>query len=194
MDVILMERVEKLGQMGQIVKVRPGYARNFLIPRGKALRATKGALAAFDQRRAQLEADNLERRDEAARLKAEIDGRSVVLIRQASETKQLYGSVTARDVADAFTADGVTIDRRQVRLDQPIKTLGLYDIRVALHPEVDVTLQINVARSHEEADIQAGRAAPPRDDDEEEEELEGEEALPDLADIIEQELAESERA
>jgi large subunit ribosomal protein L9 len=191
MDVILLERVEKLGQMGEIVKVRPGHARNFLIPQGKALRATKSAKDAFEQRRAQLEAQNLERKREAEDMKTRIEGQSVVLIRQASEMKQLYGSVSARDIAEAFSGEGITLDRRQVRIDHPIKTLGVYDVRVALHPEVDTTLRVNVARSMEEADVQAGKAAPRRDEDEEEELPEDEEG--DLADIIEQELAEAER-
>ena len=191
MDVILLERVEKLGQMGEIVKVRPGHARNFLIPQGKALRATKSAKDAFEQRRAQLEAQNLERKREAEDMKTRIEGQSVVLIRQASEMKQLYGSVSARDIAEAFSGEGITLDRRQVRIDHPIKTLGVYDVRVALHPEVDTTLRVNVARSMEEADVQAGKAAPRRDEDEEEALPEDEEG--DLADIIEQELAEAER-
>jgi large subunit ribosomal protein L9 len=190
MDVILLERVEKLGQMGAIVKVRPGYARNFLIPQGKALRATKTAKEAFDQRRTELEARNLERKREAEEAKARVEGQSVVLIRQASETKQLYGSVSARDIAEAFSREGVALDRRQIRIDHPIKTLGVYEIRVALHPEVDTTLRVNVARSPEEADVQAGKAAPGTDDEEPEamDEFGG-----DLADIIEQELAEAER-
>ncbi len=194
MDVILLERVEKLGPMGQIVKVRPGYARNFLIPQGKALRATKRALATFETQRTQLEADNLKRREDALGLKEAIEGRGVVIIRQASETKQLYGSVSARDIAEAFTADGITLDRRQVGLADPIKTLGIYDIRVWLHPEVDTTLHINVARSPEEAEIQAGRATPPSDEDEAEvgDELDqGVEASPGFADIIELELEEA---
>lgn len=193
MDVILLERVEKLGQMGEIVKVRPGYGRNFLIPQGKALRATKTAKEAFDQRRAQLEAQNLERKRDAEALKARIEGQSVVLIRQASEMKQLYGSVSARDIADAFSSDGVTLDRRQVRIDHPIKTLGIYDVRVALHPEVDTTLRVNVARSPEEADVQAGKAAPRREEEDEEEPDVPEDDGGDLADIIEQELAQAER-
>lgn len=194
MDVILLERVEKLGQMGAIVKVRPGYARNFLIPQGKALRATKQAKAAFEQRRSQLEAQNLERKSEAEEMKTRIEGQSVVLIRQASEMKQLYGSVSARDIADAFSQEGVALDRRQVRIDHPIKTLGVYDIRVALHPEVDTTLRVNVARSMEEADVQAGKAAPKTDEEEAEEAEALEDEGGDLADIIEQELAEAERA
>jgi large subunit ribosomal protein L9 len=165
MDVILLERVEKLGQMGQVVKVRPGFARNFLIPSGKAMRATKAAMDAFERRKADLVATNLERKAEAEALAAQIGGKSVVVIRQASETKQLYGSVTARDIAEAFAADGIVFERRQVRIDQPIKTLGIYAIGVALHPEVDVRLEINVARSLEEADVQAGKAAPEIVDD-----------------------------
>ncbi len=165
MDVILLERVEKLGQMGQVVKVRPGFARNFLIPRGKAMRATKAALTAFEQRKAELVATNLQLKAEAEQIAADIAGKSVVIIRQASEMKQLYGSVTARDVADAFAADGVTFDRRQVRIDEPIKTLGIFAVRVLLHPEVEVELEVNVARSVEEADVQAGKAAPEIEDD-----------------------------
>jgi large subunit ribosomal protein L9 len=171
--------------------VRPGYARNFLIPQGKALRATRTAKEAFDQRRSQLEAQNLERKREAEDVKAGIEGQSVVIIRQASEMKQLYGSVSARDIAEAFARDGVTLDRRQVRIDHPIKTLGIYDVRVALHPEVDTTLRVNVARSIEEADVQAGKAEPRVDEDEVEESFEEEGGG--LADIIEQELAEAER-
>lgn len=193
MDVILLERVEKLGQMGEIVKVRSGYARNFLIPQGKALRATHTAKAAFDQRRVQLEAQNLERKQEAEAMKARIEGESVVLVRQASEMKQLYGSVSARDIAAAFSEAGIDLERRQVRIDHPIKTLGIYDVRVALHPEVDTWLRVNVARTPEEADIQAGKAAPREDEAEEDEDMFGDEGG-DLADIIEQELAEAERA
>ena len=192
MDVILLERVEKLGQMGEIVKVRSGYARNFLIPQGKALRATRTAKAAFDQRRVQLEAQNLERKQEAEAMKARIEGESVVLVRQASEMKQLYGSVSARDIAAAFSEAGIDLERRQVRIDHPIKTLGIYDVRVALHPEVDTWLRVNVARTPEEADIQAGKAAPREDEAEEDEDRFGDEGG-DLADIIEQELAEAER-
>jgi large subunit ribosomal protein L9 len=157
MEIILLERVPHLGQMGEIVNVRPGYARNFLIPRGKALRATAAAKAQFEQRRAQLEGRNLERKKEAQKLAASVDGQSVTILRQASESQQLYGSVSGRDIAEAFTAAGISLDRAQVRLAQPIKTLGVHDVPVALHPEVEVTVQVNVARSEEEADIQAGR-------------------------------------
>lgn len=155
MQVILLERIEKLGQMGDIVTVRDGYGRNYLVPHGKALRATKANLAEFERRRVQLEAANLQRKEEATAAAARIDGRSVVILRQAGEGGQLYGSVNARDIAQAFTAEGVTIDRRQVRLDAPLKSLGLHQVRVALHPEVSVTLTVNVARSPEEAEIQA---------------------------------------
>jgi large subunit ribosomal protein L9 len=137
------------------VNVKAGFARNFLVPQGKALRATKSNLNDFDKRKTQLEADNLQRKDEAAAAAEKIDGRSVVIIRQAGENGQLYGSVNARDIAEAFSADGVTLDRRQIRLDQPLKTLGLAEVRVALHPEVDVQVKVNVARSADEAEIQA---------------------------------------
>jgi large subunit ribosomal protein L9 len=155
MQVILLERIETLGQMGDMVTVKNGYARNFLVPQGKAMRATKMNLADFERRKVELEANNLKLRDEAQSMADRIDGRSVVIIRQAGESGQLYGSVNGRDVADAFTADGVTFDRRQVRLTQPLKTLGLHNVRVALHPEVDVNVKVNVARSEEEAEIQA---------------------------------------
>lgn len=160
MQVILLERVPKLGQMGEIVKVRPGFARNFLIPRGKALRATDEALKAFESRRAKLEADNLEAKSDAEGAALTIQGASVTILRQASESRQLFGSVSPRDIADAFTKDGITIDRSQIRLDTPIKTLGIHDIIVALHPEVETMVHVNVARTQEEADIQAGKAAP----------------------------------
>ncbi|MDW8371812.1 MAG: 50S ribosomal protein L9 [Geminicoccaceae bacterium] len=161
MQVILLERVPKLGQMGDVVNVKPGFARNFLIPRGKALRATEAALAEFAKRRHELEARNLERKQEAQAIAVKVDGQSVTVLRQAAEGGQLYGSVTARDVAEAFTAAGIKLDRQQIRLDQPIKTLGLHSVIVALHPEVEVTVTVNVARSSEEADIQAGKLPPP---------------------------------
>ena len=154
MDVILLERVHNLGQIGDVVKVRPGYARNFLLPMRKALRATEANKAKFESQRAQIEAMNLEKRSEAEKVKDKVDGIKVVLIRQAGETGQLFGSVNARDLADAVTAAGFTIDRRQVILDRPIKTLGLHPIRVALHPEVIVAVTANVAKSTEEAEAQ----------------------------------------
>ena len=155
MQVILLERVEKLGQMGDEVTVKPGYARNFLLPKGKALRATAENKARFEQEKAQLEAQNLERRSEAEAVAAKMDGVSLVLVRQAGESGQLYGSVNARDVADQLKEDGFTVDRGQVRLEKPIKTLGLHDLAVSLHPEVSVTVTANVARSVDEAEVQA---------------------------------------
>ncbi len=168
MEIILLERVEKLGQMGDVVRVRDGYGRNYLIPQGKAMRATKANRAEFERRRVQLEATNLERKREAEALAGRVDGRSVVILRQAGEGGQLYGSVSARDVAAALAEDGVTVDRAQVRLDAPIKELGVREVRVALHPEVDVAITVNVARSQEEADIQAGVAPPPTEGEAEE--------------------------
>jgi large subunit ribosomal protein L9 len=161
-DVILLERVENLGQMGQVVKVRPGYARNYLLPQKKALRATKENLAYFDKQRAQLEAQNLARRSEAEQVAKKLDGVSVVVIRQAGESGQLYGSVTARDVATAVTEAGFTIGRSQVVQEKAIKTLGLYKQRVVLHPEVSVTVTVNVAQSPEEAEMQAKGVDPIR--------------------------------
>lgn len=155
MEVILLERIEALGQMGDVVKVKPGYARNFLLPQKKALRATTENRAYFEKQRAQLEAANLRHRQEAESVGGKLDGLSVVLLRQAGESGQLYGSVTTRDIADAVTAAGFTIDRRQVMLDHPIKSLGLAKIRVALHPEVIVGVTVNVAQTTEEAELQA---------------------------------------
>jgi large subunit ribosomal protein L9 len=161
MQVVLLERMDKLGQMGDVVTVKDGYARNYLVPQGKALRATKSNLADFERRRVQLEAVDLERKTEARKLAGQIDRRSVVIIRQAGEGGQLYGSVNPRDVAAAFTEDGVTMERNQVQLPAALKTLGIHQVRVRLHPEVDVFVTVNVARSPEEAEIQAdpGRAA-----------------------------------
>ena len=153
-DLILLERVEKLGQMGQVVKVRPGYARNYLLPQKKAMRATKENLAYFDTQRAQLEANNLTRKSEAGDVGTKVEGLTVVLIRQAGESGQLYGSVGARDIADAVTAAGFTVERRQIVLDRPIKTLGMHPVRVMLHPEVGVTVTANVAQSQEAAKLQ----------------------------------------
>src|SRR5579862_908998 len=169
-DLILLERVEKLGQMGQVVKVKPGYARNYLLPQKKAMRATKENLAYFDTQRAQLEANNLQRKSEAAEIAEKIEGLSVVLIRQAGESGQLYGSVAVRDVADAVTAAGFTVDKRQIVLARPIKTLGLHPVRVMLHPEVGVMITANVAQSQDGARMQAAGIDPLRERDEEEEE------------------------
>jgi large subunit ribosomal protein L9 len=161
-DVILLERVENLGQMGEVVKVRPGYARNYLLPQKKALRATKENLAYFEKQRAQLEAQNLARRSEAEQVAKKLDGLSVIVIRQAGESGQLYGSVTARDVATAVTEAGFTIGRGQVVQEKAIKTLGLHKQRVVLHPEVSVTVTVNVAQSREEAEMQAKGVDPIR--------------------------------
>ena len=155
MEVILLERIEKLGQMGDVVRVKPGFARNFLLPQRKALRATKDNLSYFESQRAHLEAENLKRRDEAEAVAKKIDHAQVILIRQAGETGQLYGSVSSRDLADVIRENGVTVARGQIVLDKPIKTLGLHDIRVRLHPEVSVTITANIARSNEEAETQA---------------------------------------
>ena len=167
-ELILLERVEKLGQMGQLVKVRPGFARNYLLPQKKAMRATKENLAYFETQRAQLEANNLQRRTEAAEIGAKLEGLTVVLVRQAGESGQLYGSVSARDIADAVTDAGFTIERRQVVLERPIKNLGMHPLRVVLHPEVSVTVTANVAQSAEEADMQARGIDPLRFADEDE--------------------------
>ncbi len=153
-ELILLERVENLGQMGQVVKVRPGFARNFLLPQKKALRATKDNRAYFETQRAQLEAQNLKRKGEAEQVAAKLDGTHVVIIRQAGESGQLYGSVSARDIAEAVTTAGFTIARSQVVLDRPIKSLGLYKTRIILHPEVAATVTANVAQSPEEAAMQ----------------------------------------
>jgi large subunit ribosomal protein L9 len=155
MQVILLQRIGRLGQMGDVVKVKDGYARNFLLPQGKALRATADNQAEFEKKRVHLEADNLAHKKEAEAVAAKLDGKSFVTIRQAGDTGQLYGSVSTRDIAEAVTAGGFTIDRRQVILDQPIKTLGLHHVRVALHPEVTVKVSVNVARSADEAERQA---------------------------------------
>ena len=152
MNVILLERIENLGMMGDVVKVKPGYARNFLLPQKKALRATKENQAKFEAQRAQLEAANLKRREEAEAVAKKMEGLSVIILRQAAEGGMLYGSVTGRDVAEAIKEAGYTIERRQVLLDTPIKEIGTYQVRVALHPEVSITAKINVARSQEEAE------------------------------------------
>jgi large subunit ribosomal protein L9 len=173
-ELILLERVEKLGQMGQVVKVRPGFARNFLLPQKKAMRATKDNLAYFETRRVQLEADNLARKADAEEVAKKLEGLAVVLIRQAGESGQLYGSVSARDIADAVTAAGFTVDRQQIVLDRPIKTLGLHPVRVMLHPEVAVTVTANVAQSAEAAEMQKA-GLNPLAEPEEDEVAEGEE-------------------
>ena len=155
MQVVLLERVAKLGQMGEVVQVRDGYARNFLLPQGKALRATEANLKRFETDRAQLEARNLELRAEAEKVAKRLEGQSFVVIRSASDGGALYGSVTTRDIAESATAGGFTLDRRQVTLDHPIKDLGLHPITITLHPEVTATITVNVARSADEAELQA---------------------------------------
>ncbi len=154
-DLILLQRVDKLGQMGDVVKVKPGYARNFLLPQKKALRANKNTLAQFEGQRVHLEAQNIKRREEAERLSERMAGLIVVIIRQAGESGSLYGSVSSRDIADACAAASLTVSRNQVVLDQPIKTLGLTAVRLVLHPEVTLPVTVNVARSVEEAEKQA---------------------------------------
>ncbi len=155
MQVILLERIGRLGQMGDVVTVKDGYARNFLLPQGKALRATKANRERFESQRAQLEAHNLERKSEAEAVAMKLDGQSFIIIRQAGECGQLYGSVSTRDIAGAVSEGGFTIERRQVMLDRPIKSIGLHDIRIALHAEVTPHVAINVARSEDEAARQA---------------------------------------
>ena len=155
MDVILLERVAKLGQMGEVVSVKEGYARNFLLPQKKALRANETNLKAFENQKAQLEAHNLETKAEAESLGAKLAGQQFIVIRSASDAGALYGSVTTRDAADAATAEGFTLDKKQVALSRPIKDLGLHTVHVILHPEVEVDIALNVARSPEEAELQA---------------------------------------
>ena len=155
MNVILLQRVDKLGQMGDTVSVKDGYARNFLLPQNKALRATKANAAKFETQRAQLEARSLELKEEAERIGGELEGKSYIVIRQAGDTGQLYGSVATRDIAEAISAGGVSVERRQVLLLRPIKALGLHEVMLGLHPEVEVPVTINVARTEEEAERQA---------------------------------------
>ncbi|CAA0088926.1 50S ribosomal protein L9 [Starkeya nomas] len=155
MEVILLERVAKLGQMGEVVRVKDGYARNFLLPSGKALRATKDNKTRFESMKAQLETRNLELKNEATKVGEKLNGTIVVLVRQAGETGQLYGSVSTRDIAEALTAAGFTVERKQIVLNHPIKTIGLHEVPVTLHPEVEVSVRANVARSAEEAERQS---------------------------------------
>lgn len=157
MDVILLERIESLGQMGDVVKVRPGFARNYLLPQKKALRASEENRRQFERQRAQLETANLKRREEAVAVAERMQEVSVALIRQAGDSGQLYGSVSGRDIAEALTDAGYTVERRQVQIDRPIKSLGLFDVRLVLHPEVSVSVTVNVARSADEAKLQAER-------------------------------------
>ena len=155
MEIILLERIEKLGAIGDVVNVKPGFARNFLLPNGKALRANEANRKVFEANRERIESQNAERRTAAQADSKGLDGVSIQLIRQASNTGQLYGSVSARDLAEALEADGHKVARNQIVLDRPIKTIGVQDVKIALHPEVSVTIRVNVARSPEEAELQA---------------------------------------
>ena len=176
MQIILLERVEKLGQLGDVVTVKPGYARNYLLPTGKALRANKANLEKFEAERADREARNADAKSAAENKANAMEGLTVALVRAASEMGQLFGSVSSRDIADAVIAAGHDMDKRQVNMDKSIKTLGLFPIRVSLHAEVDATVTVNVARSLEEAEKQAktGQAVVARDDEEDEVEAEAE--------------------
>jgi large subunit ribosomal protein L9 len=155
MEVILLERISRLGQMGETVKVKDGFARNFLLPQGKALRANDANKKKFEGQRAQLEARNLERKSEATQVAEKLDGKSFIVVRSAGETGQLYGSVSTRDIAELLTAEGFSVNRNQIELNHPIKTIGLTNVAIALHPEVEVTVTLNIARSAEEAERQA---------------------------------------
>jgi len=155
MDVILLERVEKLGAIGDVVKVKDGFARNYLLPRKKALRANEANRKVFEANRARIEEDNASRRTDAEKASKSIDGKTVQLIRQASNTGQLYGSVSARDIVELLDAEGAKVTKSQVVLDRPIKAIGMHEVKIALHPEVSVTVKVNVARSPEEAELQA---------------------------------------
>ena len=155
MQIILMERVAKLGQMGDVVNVKQGYARNFLIPSGKAMRASEANIAGFEAQKSQMEARNLETKSEAESLASKLDGQQFIVIRSASDAGSLYGSVTTRDAAEAASEAGFSLDKKQVVLLAPIKDLGIHDLSVRLHPEVEAKIELNVARSAEEADLQA---------------------------------------
>ncbi|RWC35450.1 MAG: 50S ribosomal protein L9 [Mesorhizobium sp.] len=155
MDVILLERVSRLGQVGDTVKVKDGFARNFLLPQGKALRANEANKKKFEGQRAQLEARNLERKSEAMQISEKLDGKSFIAVRSAGETGQLYGSVSTRDIAELLTAEGFSVNRNQILLNQPIKAIGLTNVAIALHPEVEVTITLNIARTADEAERQA---------------------------------------
>lgn len=200
MEVILLERVEKLGQMGDVVTVKDGFARNFLLPSKKALRATANNKAAFEADRARLEAENLERKTEAEKVAAAMADVKVVMIRAAGESGQLYGSVSSRDIAEAVTEAGVSINRNQVVLDRAIKTLGLHDVVIRLHPEVSETVVVNIARSADEAETQFATGAAVIASDEEEfdadnefiEEVADEDAVEETAEEATEEAAEEE--
>ena len=184
MDVILLERIAKLGQMGDTVKVKNGFARNFLLPQGKALRANKANSAVFESQRVELEARNLERKSEAEGVHAKLDGNIFITIRSAGETGQLYGSVTTRDIAETLDEAGFKVARNQVSLMTPIKVIGLHPIAIALHPEVEATISINVARSEDEAKLQASGKDLTRRNAFELEEIEDDEDEVDLSEVF----------
>jgi large subunit ribosomal protein L9 len=189
MEVILLERVAKLGQMGEVVRVKDGFARNFLLPQGKALRATKDNRAKFDGMKSQLEARNLEQKKDADVVAAKLNGKSFTVVRQASDVGQLFGSVSARDIADLVSKDGFSVARNQIALQAPIKTIGMHTVPVALHPEVEVSITINVARNADEAERQArGENVTQR-----REETEAEEAAADAAAFFEKPEAEADQ-
>jgi len=193
MEVILLERVSKLGQMGEVVRVRDGYARNFLLPQGKALRATEGNRKRFEKERVQLEARNLERRTEAESVATKLNGQSIIVIRQAGATGQLYGSVSTRDIAESLKSAGFTVERGQIELNHPIKTIGVHAVSVVLHPEVESSITVNVARSEDEAERQArGEDLTVVAQDIEEEVEENEEAAEETAEASEEAPAETE--
>jgi len=192
MEIILLERIEKLGQMGDVVRVKPGHARNYLLPQKKALRATRDNLAYFETQRSRLEAENLEHRAEAESVAGKVEGLQIVVLRQAGESGQLFGSVTARDVTTALGEEEIKIDRRQVLLDHPIKTLGLHPIRLRLHPEVAAEITVNVARTADEAELQAAGRAVGAEADAEAEAAELAEIFDEVPDEITAEDAEDE--
>lgn len=203
MDVILLERVDKLGQMGDVVSVKDGFARNFLLPRKKALRATDANKKHFENQRAEIEAANLQKREEAEKVATKVEGRKIVLIRQAGESGQLYGSVNARDIAATLSDDGVSVQRGQIIQAQPIKTLGIFDVTVRLHPEVETGIVVNVARSQEEAEMQfeTGSAFVGGPDDDDDDELDAETIVDELLDdearvdaLVDSITAEADRA
>ena len=188
MEVVLLERIERLGQMGDVVNVKPGYARNFLLPQKKALRANKANLEHFEGQRQQLEAENLQRRDEAQSVADRLNGLKVTVIRSAGESGQLYGSVSGRDIADAVAEGGFTVGRQQVIVERPVKALGFHDFRIRLHPEVEAIVIANVARSEDEAQTQArlGRALIGMDDEDDQQD-----AAPEVDELLEPEAFEA---
>jgi large subunit ribosomal protein L9 len=182
MEVILLERVENLGQMGDVVKVRSGFARNFLLPQKRALRANESNKKIFESQRVDLEARNLERTKDAKAAAERIEGKAFILIRQASELGMLYGSVSTRDIAEAASIDGVHIERSQVHLDKPLKSLGVFSVRIVLHPEVDARVDVNIARSEDEAERQARGENVLASPEDQEKEADSTEAAPEFFD------------